>query len=166
MARHSRPALSKTAKHSHLNPSLRSRLAKKWRTVGDPPDSPPPSEGLRPFRGYDRERAAYARHKADLLARFEGEFVVAVGDELIGPYETFEAALRAGWRRFGPGPLYVQQVLEEEPIAEVGHDIEPCRSERTTSRWPALKRSVFWSIRGPVRPSSRSRSSTSSASRK
>jgi hypothetical protein len=27
--------------------------------------------------------------------------------------EHFEDALRAGWRRFGLGPLYVKQILKE-----------------------------------------------------
>src|SRR5947209_160237 len=69
----------------------------------------------RPFTGYDRERVTFERRKADLLARCAGLFVVVVGEEVEGPVETFTDAVEAGYRRFGPGPLYVRQVLAEEP---------------------------------------------------
>lgn len=77
-----------------------------------PAETPP---GERPFRGYDRERAAYARLRPELLARDKGRYVVLVGDEPEGPVDTFEEALRAGWRRFGLGPLYVKQIVAEDP---------------------------------------------------
>jgi hypothetical protein len=73
-------------------------------------ETPP---GYRPFLGYDRERATFARLKPELLARAEGKYVVLVGEELEGPVDTYEDALRVGWRRFGLGPLYVKQVLPQ-----------------------------------------------------
>lgn len=85
----------------------------------------PPGE--RPFVGYDRERATYARLRPELLARSEGRYVVLVGEELEGPVDTLDEALRAGWRRFGRGPLYVKQVVAEDPAFEsVGESA--CRS--------------------------------------
>jgi hypothetical protein len=74
--------------------------------------------GERPFVGYDRERAAYARFRPELLERADGQYVVLVGDEIEGPFDTFEEALRAGWQRFGLGPLYVKQIGAEEPADE------------------------------------------------
>jgi hypothetical protein len=53
---------------------------------------------------------------------------VIVGDEVEGPVETFREALRAGYRRFGLGPLFVKQILTVEPVVEVTRDIVPCRS--------------------------------------
>jgi len=85
----------------------------------------PPGE--RPFVGYDRERAAYARLKPGLLSRAEGQYVVLVGEDLEGPVDTFENALRAGWQRFGLGPLYVKRVLAEEPDSKAAGDTS-CRS--------------------------------------
>ncbi len=83
---------------------------------------------LRPFTGFDRERAAYERLQLELLARAEGKYVVLVGEEIEGPVDSFGDALRAGYRRFGHGPLYVKQVLTVEPVVEVSRDIVPCRS--------------------------------------
>ena len=80
------------------------------------------SPGQRPFVGYDRERATYARLKPDLLIRAEGKYVVLVGDDLEGPVDTYEEALRVGWQRFGVGPLYVKQVQLEEQTVEANGD--------------------------------------------
>ena len=82
----------------------------------------------RPFTGFDLETATYAQLEPELLSRFPGKFVVIVGKELEGPVETFREALRAGYRRFGLGPLFVQQILAVEPGVEVTRDIVPCRS--------------------------------------
>ena len=82
----------------------------------------------RPFTGYDRERSTYEHYREELLRRCEGKFVVIVGDEIEGPVENLGEALRAGFRRFGLGPLYVKQILEKEPVVEVSRGIIPCRS--------------------------------------
>ena len=84
---------------------------------------PDPPAGRRPFVGYDREQAAYARLKSDLLTQAEGKFVVLVGEDVEGPTETFGDALRAGYRRFGLGPLFIKQVLAVEPVAESSRDL-------------------------------------------
>ena len=73
----------------------------------------PQPKPRRPFVGFDRERATYERHKPELLKTAEGQWVVIVGDELIGPMENGEDAERAGYERFGLGPLYLKQVLAE-----------------------------------------------------
>lgn len=87
-----------------------------------------PTHARRPFTGFDLEIATYARLKPEWLSCFPGKFVVIVGDEVEGPVETFGEALRAGYRRFGLGPLFVKQVLAIEPVVEVTRDIVPCRS--------------------------------------
>ena len=86
-----------------------------------------PTQARRPFTGFDREATTYARLKSELLATSEGKFVVIVGENLVGPSDTYGDALREGYRRFGPGPLYVKQVLAEEPVAVVPGGITPCR---------------------------------------
>lgn len=80
-----------------------------------PAETPP---GQRPFVGYDRERSAYAQLENELLSRAEGKYVIFVGQDMEGPVDTFDEALRAGWRRFGLGPLYVKQVRTEDPDTE------------------------------------------------
>lgn len=106
------------------------------RTALTGPISPPlsgagvaPSQpvGRRPFVGYDRERAAYSQRKPELLKTAEGKYIVLVGDDMVGPVNSYGEALREGYRRFGGGPLYIKQVLVDEPVAEVSRDVTPCR---------------------------------------
>jgi hypothetical protein len=82
----------------------------------------------RPYLGFDRERATWGQLKADLLKTAKGKFVVIVGEEWEGPLETDEDAERAGYARFGLGPLYIKQVLAEEPVAMVTRGVVPCRT--------------------------------------
>jgi uncharacterized protein (DUF433 family) len=89
--------------------------------------SPVPPAVVRSYLGFDREETAYARLKPELLRSAEGKYVVLVGEELVGPVDTYGDALRAGYRRFGKGPLFVKRVLAEEPVDEVSRDITLCR---------------------------------------
>ncbi len=85
--------------------------------------APAPPTGRRPFVGFDRGQVGVARWKPDRLVRAEGQYVVRVGDELEGPVETFSDALRAGYDRFGLGPLFVKQVQAVDPVAETSRDL-------------------------------------------
>jgi hypothetical protein len=82
----------------------------------------------RPQSVYETERATYRSRKADLLRTASGKFVVLKGQELEGPFPDFRSALKAGRRKFGHGPLYIKQVLAEEPAAHSGVVTESCRS--------------------------------------
>ena len=126
-------------------PGERSRPYDGWprgrheRTVGPDPGKQPgpsrtrggldaakrrgPGPPIRPFTGYDRERATYARLKPGLLAAAPGQFVVIVGDECEGPVATFGEAERAGYRRFGLGPLYIKEVLAKDRVYEISRDV-------------------------------------------
>lgn len=92
-----------------------------------PTPSDAPVKGRRPYIGFDREEAAYAKRKAELLRSAEGQYVVLVGEDLEGPVVTFSEALRAGYQRFGPGPLYIKRVVAVEPVETVTRDVLPCR---------------------------------------
>jgi hypothetical protein len=80
----------------------------------------------RHFEGFDLEQVTYECHKLELLKVAERKFVVIVGNELVGPLETDEEAERAGYSRFGLGPLFIKQILADEPPALVTRDVVPC----------------------------------------
>jgi hypothetical protein len=82
--------------------------------------------GRRLFAGFARESAAYERLKSELLRTAEGKFVVFVGERWVGPLETEEQAERAGYAEFGLGPLYIKQVVSEEPVVLTTRGIAPC----------------------------------------
>jgi len=82
----------------------------------------------RPFVGFDRERASYARVKEELLATAEAKYVVFVGDDMIGPFSSEDEAERAGYATFGLGPLYIKQVVARERAVVLPPGVTPCRS--------------------------------------
>jgi len=105
------------------------RTARKPASNGPVTTTPPATEvnpGVRPFLGYDVERATYQRLKAGLLADYAGKHVVLVGNEIAGPFDTFGAAVDAGYDRFGAGAVYVRQVLAVDPVIEIGAVHTPC----------------------------------------
>jgi hypothetical protein len=85
------------------------------RTADDIGPTEPVRREPRPFTDFDREIATYERIKPAMLERAEGKWITIVGEEVIGPFDDMEEAVRAGYRRFGLGPLYVKQVLAQEP---------------------------------------------------
>ncbi len=91
------------------------------------PHSEAPTQLRRPFAGFLREAETFETIKPTLIATSEGKFIVIVGDAYVGPVDTYGDALFAGYRQFGPGPLYVKQLLAERPVAEISRDVHPCR---------------------------------------
>lgn len=63
------------------------------------------------------ELELYATHKQDWLEENEGKYVVAQDTNVLGFYDSFEAALKAGILAFGVRRNFlVKQVLEDELI--------------------------------------------------
>ncbi|MEZ5337630.1 MAG: hypothetical protein R3F46_05140 [bacterium] len=58
-----------------------------------------------------QELETYARHKPDLLARYEGKFVLIVADRILGVFEDRQSASNAGYQQCTDAPFLVHQVL-------------------------------------------------------
>lgn len=71
----------------------------------------------------EREMATYRKHLGDLLNN-EGRYIVVKEDEILpGAFPTMEAALEAGYERYGPGPFLVKQICRTEPVLYYSRDI-------------------------------------------
>ncbi len=82
------------------------------RTPRRPPE---PTPERRPgLPDYTREQAAYARVKWDLIAKYPGQFVVFVGDEMIGPFANFPLALRTAYETFGRRPILAKELIPDD----------------------------------------------------
>jgi hypothetical protein len=108
-------------------PMFRDRPDHDPGSQAEPSSDLAPTSEVRSFTGFDLERSTYTRLKSGLIVRAEGQFVVIVGEAIEGPFSTFGDAERAGYRRFGLGPLYIKQVLAEEPVAQISRDLSQCR---------------------------------------
>lgn len=73
----------------------------------------------------EQEMATYERERALLLAH-EGRFVVIRGSEVLGTYDTYEDALRDGYRRVGLAPFLVKQIEAVETVHAIAVGGDPC----------------------------------------
>jgi hypothetical protein len=64
---------------------------------------------------FEAEEAIYQARKEALLPS-EGQFVVMLGDQLQGPYQTYGDAYAQGRRAFDGKPFYIRQILREDPV--------------------------------------------------
>lgn len=58
----------------------------------------------------ETEIKAYEARQAELEANHLGKYVVFHGEELVGVYDTLEAAAEEAVRRFGRGPYLIRLV--------------------------------------------------------
>jgi hypothetical protein len=65
------------------------------------------------------ELTAY-RDNLDTLLKDRGKYVVIKGSEIIGVYRARQSAMKAAFR-FAPGPVLVKEIVEQEPVREIGH---------------------------------------------
>jgi hypothetical protein len=75
---------------------------------------------------FERELEIYNANLMDLLAN-EGQFVVIRGEEIAGAFATYDAALEAGYTRYGPVPFLVRKIQRAEPVHYFSRDL-PCLS--------------------------------------
>jgi hypothetical protein len=62
----------------------------------------------------DTELAYFRKHKSDLVKKYEGQFVVIKGSEVLGAFTTDVQAYEAGVTRFGNVPFLIQRICKEE----------------------------------------------------
>lgn len=86
---------------------------------GNPPDRPITRQSD-PLADIAQEVATYEARLPELLAH-EGRFVLIKGDQVIGFFDSFDAAYREGRRRFGLVPLLAKQIAAVEPVVYIPH---------------------------------------------
>lgn len=60
----------------------------------------------------DRELQIFEEHRAELLGRARGKFVLIKADVIIDVFESVEDALKRGYTEFGNTPFLVKQVTD------------------------------------------------------
>ena len=58
----------------------------------------------------ETEIAKFEAMKAELESLYLGKFVVIKGDELVGTWDTMDAAATVAVQKFGKGPFLIRQV--------------------------------------------------------
>lgn len=62
-----------------------------------------------------REIATYKKNQERLESEHLGEFILIVGEEIIGLYQSFEDASAEGIRLYGQGPYLIRQIGGPDP---------------------------------------------------
>lgn len=73
----------------------------------------------------EREVETYRRKLPELLAH-KGKFVVIHGEDVIGIFDGFEDALRAGYERCGDDAFLVRQIRETERVLFFSRSFRQC----------------------------------------
>jgi hypothetical protein len=70
----------------------------------------------------DREMAAYRRELPQLIAE-EGRYVVIFGDTVIGTFDAYPDALKAGYAKAKLAPFLVKKISGTESVAFITRDV-------------------------------------------
>jgi hypothetical protein len=62
----------------------------------------------------DKEFKYYREQQNELLKKYNNRFVVIVGTEVVGAYDTFEEALFKTAKNYAPGTFLIQECTEGE----------------------------------------------------
>lgn len=65
----------------------------------------------------------YKQNKADLVAKFEGRYVVIVGKTVVGDYDNYRDAVIITAKTYKPGTFFVQLVTAEDEVATISRVI-------------------------------------------
>jgi hypothetical protein len=69
----------------------------------------------------EKERKLFEQHRTEWMKNCPGKFVLVKNDELVGTFDTLQAALTEGARRFGTESFLVRQVEETEQLVYIQH---------------------------------------------
>jgi hypothetical protein len=75
-----------------------------------------------------KEIETYEKEKDRLIAEGEGRFVVISNDNIVGIWDTYEDALKAGYKEFGLKPFLVKQILRIDKVHFFTRDLSLCPS--------------------------------------
>lgn len=65
------------------------------------------------------EIAFFEKNREEFVERYPGRYLLIRGDALVGHFDTFEAAVNEGARRFGAGPFLARRAGEDAPTFSV-----------------------------------------------
>ena len=71
---------------------------------------------------FDVEVATYNKKLPELLGEI-GKFILIKGEEVIGTFDTYNDAVKAGYERFKLEPFFVKQIAPAEQIQFFSRDL-------------------------------------------
>jgi len=65
----------------------------------------------------EKEIQFFEQHRSEWITHYEGKFALVVCVELVGTFDTSEAAYEVGVERFGNVPMLIKQIVREDSVA-------------------------------------------------
>jgi hypothetical protein len=62
----------------------------------------------------EKEFKYYLDHQSELVKEYNGQFLVIIGEKIIGHFNSFEEALFDSQKKYEPGTYLIQQCLKGE----------------------------------------------------
>lgn len=62
----------------------------------------------------EKEFKYYLGNQKELVRKYNGKFIVIVGEKVVGAYDSFEHALEESQRKLEPGKFLIQECLPGE----------------------------------------------------
>lgn len=62
----------------------------------------------------NKEFQYYVSHQQELVEKYNGKFLVIIGEEIVGVYDSFEDALAESQKKYELGTFLIQQCLPGE----------------------------------------------------
>ncbi len=75
----------------------------------------------------EKEQQTYERNLETLCGE-EGKFVLIQGERIVGTYDSYQDALKAGYEEFGLTPFLVKRISAVEDIQFFTRDPSACRT--------------------------------------
>jgi hypothetical protein len=70
----------------------------------------------------ENEFRYYVAHQKELVEKYKGQFIVIVGEKVVGSYQSFEEALLESQNKYEPGKFLIQECLPgEEAYTQTFH---------------------------------------------
>lgn len=70
------------------------------------------------------ELETYKKHLQGLMAS-QGKFVVVHGENILGTFDTYADALKAGYEKVGVKPFLVKRISQDETLAHFSREVRP-----------------------------------------
>jgi len=70
----------------------------------------------------DKEFQYYLDHQSELVKKYNGRFIVVIGEEVVGDYESYEQALFESMKQYELGTFLIQECTEgDEAYTQTFH---------------------------------------------
>jgi hypothetical protein len=85
-----------------------------------------PTEKSGGLMALEKELEAFKKELPRLVAESQGKFALVQGDSVVGAFDTYEDAVKAGYDKFSLTPFMVKRIAQLERVQYFSRDLSAC----------------------------------------